>query len=192
MRPNRGIIVTLDNKSMVDVDDDNKFNYTYTGKTVVMGEGIRCATFSDGKGNVFAQPWSVAGYFRRKGQKNINARLNNEQVREMVRAFVLDKKPVEELAVKYDITKGHCQDIVSGNAWAHITRNLIFQLRQGNTKEVAVTVNKPKPRNKVSAALIPFIRRDKEVYKMATSAIAIKYCLSKRQTQRILAGQAWK
>ena len=121
MNPSNGKIVSVDNKSLVEVDEDNKYGYKYTGNTIVMN-GVRCASFTDANGNVYAQPWMLNG-FAVKGEKNLNASLTNNQVRSMVKEHIIDKEPIEDLAIKYDITTRHCGNIVAGKAWRHITKS---------------------------------------------------------------------
>lgn len=192
MRPKFGDIVSVDNKQLVNIDDSNFSNYKYTGNTVVAENGVRCATFTDSKGLVYMQPWAIAGRFRRQGELNAGAFLKTDQVREMVRSFVLDKTDVPTLALKYNITESHCQNIVTGNSWRHVTINLIAQLRNGNLALATVVYNKPKAKRKLSPSLIPFIRKDRTDQKMTTKALAKKYCVSERQIQRIVSGKAWK
>lgn len=189
MRPVYGEIVSLDNKNLIKVDEDNYTQFKYTGKTVVEN-GVRCATFTNDKGEVYMQPWQLATKFRVKGEKNVGASLTTDQVREMVRSFILDKVDVQTLGVKYNITPRHVQEIVSGKSWRHVTIGLIYQLRKGNKNLPVVASNKPKSKCKLSAVLIPFIRKDKE-NKMTVAQLAVKYCVSRRQIQRILAGKAW-
>lgn len=192
MRPKFGNMVSVDQSQLVKVDGDNCGQYKYTGNTVVATNGVRCATFADNNGKVYMQPWAIAGRFRRKGELNIHSSLKTDQVREMVRSFVLDKVDISTLAHKYNITEPHCKDIVTGHAWRHVTISLIHQLVNGNTAVPVVVSNKPKAKRKLSASLIPFIRKDKEVNKMTTKAIAKKYCISERHARRILVGEAWK
>jgi uncharacterized protein YggU (UPF0235/DUF167 family) len=193
MKPNFGKVVSLDNQRLVDVDDSNQSQYVYTGKTVVMGDGVRCATFINDKGDVFAQPWAISGKFRKPGELNAGSRLKNEQVREMVTLHVVGNVPVDVLAKKFDISKEHCQKIVSGQAWRHITVNLISHLRHaGSVGAVSSATNKPRAKNKLSPAIVPFLRKDHTVNKMTVALLAKKYCLSKSQVRKILAGKHWK
>lgn len=191
MRPNYGNIVSLDNKQLVTIDEDTQYNYKYTGQTVVATGGIRCATFVDDKGTVYMQPWSRAGFFKRKGEKNLMAQLNNNQVIEMVTSFYKDKAKVADLAIKYDITERHAYQIVSGHAWRHITLSLIRRFRTGASVPM-VAANRPIGRRKLSATIVPFIRKDSTNNKMSVKQLAIKYCVSESQIRRILAGQAWR
>lgn len=192
MRPNFGDVVSVDNKKLVTIDEDNKNQYTYTGSTVVMGDGVRCATFTGPSGEVYAQPWAIAGMFRRQGQLNAGARLTNEQVREMVRAFVVDKTEIKSLATKYEITESHCENIVTGNSWRHITINYISQLKAGTVAPVLAATNKPKGRNKLNPSIIPFILKDKKINKLPTKELSRKYCVSESQIRKIVAGKYWK
>lgn len=192
MRPNYGNVVSLDNKSLVKIDEDTKGNFQYTGTTVTMGDGVRCATFTNDKGEVFAQPWALAGMYRRKGEANLGSRLKNQQVRDMVKKFIIDKVSAKDLSVEYEISESHCEAMVTGNSWRHITVGLIHQLKNGNVAPVKVAVNKTRGRMKLSPTVIPFIIKDKVQMKLSTKDLAKKYCVSQRQIQRILSGKAWK
>ena len=191
MRPNYGSIVSLDGKKLVKIDEDTQYSYKYTGGTVRAPNGIRCAVFTDDSGKLYMQPWAVAGFFRRFGEKNIGAYLKNEQVIEMVKAYHLEHAKIQDLATKYNITENHCRDIVTGKAWRHITIGLIRQLHSGGHEAVVVS-NKPAVKQKLSPAILPYVRRDIEVNKLSLAEVAAKYCISERHARRIASGQAWK
>jgi len=192
MTPNTGKLVSVDQKQLVEIDEDNKHNYKYSGNTVVIND-VRCATFTDTHGNVFAQPWQVAGIFRKKGEANINAHLKTNDVVDIVKSSIVNGKATKELAMKYNITPAYCRDIINGKAWKHITIALLNQLYNGTHKAAmskppaVIATNNPKDKTKISQAIIPFLVKDKIVLKLSTKEIAKKYCLSERQVQRYVA-----
>lgn len=193
MNPVPGKILSAETNSHIEVSSETASNYNYTGKTEKVGS-IRCAVFKDANGKQYYQPWNDWRLYKR-GENNISAKLTTRQVRNMVKAYHVSKKTVEELAKHYSIEERTVISIVSGQSWKHVTVGLIQQYKVGNVnviEKAIVVTNSPKRKTKISAAIAKFIVRDYYLNNIKINVLTTKYCLSKSSIRRVLSGKAWK
>jgi hypothetical protein len=165
--------------------DLNSFKFK---KTAFLWGGKEYAVFENGFQEI-AQTLQTLRFVRCKpGEDNIASKLSNKQGIEIYERAISEKETQAEIAKDFSITEKYVSDIKNLRARTQITRNYIKGIESPSpTKQAKRDKNK-----RLSAKIAEFVRKDKLVMKLTTSALAKKYCVTRSTINKILANKMYK
>jgi transcriptional regulator with XRE-family HTH domain len=185
--PIPGRAIDLKTRKWVDLSLKDLKSFKFKKTTYLWG-GKEYAIFENGIQEI-AQTLQTLRFVRCKpGEDNIASKLSNKQGIEIYERAISEKETQSEIAKDFGVTEQYVSKIKNLRARTQITRNYIKGVEPSNPAKQA----KRDKNKRLSAKIAEFIRKDKIVMKLTTSALAKKYCVTRSTINKILANKMYK
>ena len=163
---------------------------SYYLKKLVEWRGTDYAIYKSASGKEIMQSLQSIRFIRcRSGEKNINAKLTDDQAVEIFKRSNNGESRIA-LAAEFKVSVDTVTEIKNQRSWIRTTRD--FMSGKEKVIPAVATVASRNKNKKLSPSLANFIRKDKVNMKMTTKQLAKKYCVSDRTIQRIIKGDMYK